>query len=183
VYGASYAALPMLTDIATGRAPGERDEAVALAGCIVADADDGLRTRYAGEIAELLAVGRECLATVPARGPRDFAYYLQFLLAFEGVPFWSRELEYLLEEFEAECPECEASTVVLMGEDLDECEAELHPADPAGLAGIGARLHGLALEAGQREVAEWLVHLFGRVTCSECEAVFDLVVGAGAPEA
>ena len=182
VYGASYAALPMLTDIATGRAPGERDEAVALAGCIVADADDGLRTRYAGEIAELLAVGRECLATVPARGPRDFAYYLQFLLAFEGVPFWSRELEHLLEEFEAECPECEACTDVLMGEYLDECEAELHPADPAELAGIGARLHALALEAGQREVAEWLVHLFGRVTCPECETVFGLVAGAGGPE-
>ncbi|MFI7299341.1 hypothetical protein [Streptomyces sp. NPDC050121] len=180
VYGASFAALPVLMDIAAGRAAGDRDEAVGLAGCIVAEADEGLRARYAGEIAELLAVGLECVTRVPAGDPRDFAYRLQFLLAFEGVPFWSRELECLLEEFEAECPECEASTLVLMGEYLDECEAELHPADPAELTGIGARLHALALEAGQDVVAGWLVHLFGRVTCSECETVFGLAESAAA---
>ncbi|MFI7502728.1 hypothetical protein ACIBVL_30490 [Streptomyces sp. NPDC049687] len=176
VYGASFAALPVLTDIATGRAAGDRDEAVALAGSIVAEADERLRARYEREIAELLTVGRECVEQ--PRDSQNFVYCLQFLLAFEGVPFWSRELEYLLEEFEAECPRCEALTLVLMGEYLDECEAELHPADPAELTGIGARLHAMSLAAGQNEAARWLLHLFGGVSCSECGTVFGLAESA-----
>ncbi|MER5435310.1 hypothetical protein [Streptomyces sp. NPDC002588] len=180
VYSASFAALPVLTDIAVGRAPGGRDDAVSLAGFIVAEADPEDRTRYAGEIAELLVVGRECLAKAPADDPKNYVYLVQFLLAFEGVPFWSRELEPLLEEFEAGCPECGDTTVVMVGEYREDCEAELHPADPAGLTGIGARLHSMALAAGQTEVAGWLLYLFGGVTCIACETVFGLAESAEA---
>ncbi|SOD88380.1 hypothetical protein SAMN06272765_5692 [Streptomyces sp. Ag109_G2-15] len=183
VYSASFAALPLLTDIATGRAAGDRDEAVALAGFVVAEAEPSERPRYEDQIAELLPVARARLAEIPTGDPAKFVYHTQFLLAFEGVPFWSRELEMLLEEFEAECPHCEALTVVQVGEYVDHCEAELHPAHPADLTGAGARLHALAVDAGQVAVADWVARLFGRVTCPECETVFGLaesVVGAGA---
>lgn len=75
-------------------------------------------------------------------------------------------------------PEAGDAVLTLPPQYLDEREAELHPADPAGLTGIGARLHALALGAGQDVVAGWLVHLFGRVTCSECETVFGLAESA-----
>ncbi|MFJ8111492.1 hypothetical protein [Streptomyces sp. NPDC096132] len=178
VYGASFAALPLLTDIATGRAPGNRDDALSLAGFIVGEAGPEERARYEGVIAELLAVCRECLAKLSADDPMEFLYLTQFLLAFEGVPFWGSELVRLLEEFEAECPHCEAYTVVIVGEDVDDCRAELHPADPAELTGTGARLHAMSLAAGQTEAARWLLRLFGGVTCSECETVFDLAESA-----
>lgn len=178
VYGASFAALPLLTDVATGRSAGDRVDAVSLAGFIVGEADPEDRYRYETEIAELLAVCRECMGRVPADDPREFVYFVQFLLAFEGVPFWGAELERLLEEFEAECPECEAYTEVMVGEYLDDCAAVFHPADPAALTGIGARLHAMALRAGQDAVAEWVARLFGRVTCSACETVFDLAESA-----
>ncbi|GHI09316.1 hypothetical protein AQI88_31635 [Streptomyces cellostaticus] len=182
VYSASFAALPLLTDIATGRAAGARDEAVALAGFVVAEADPPERFRYEDQIAELLPVAHACLAEIPANDPKEFVYHTQFLLAFEGVPFWSRELEVLLEEFEAECPQCGALTAVLVGEYLDDCEAELHPADPAGLTGIGARLHAMAVGAGQEAVAEWVARLFGRVRCPECETLFGLAESAAGAE-
>jgi hypothetical protein len=174
VYSASFAALPLLADIAGGRAPGVPTEAVLMAGLIVAEADAEERARREREVAELLPVARACLAEVPADDPTAFVYVTQSLLAFEGVSFWSREMELLLEEFEAECPECEALTAVLLGEYLDESEAELHPADPAELTGTGARLHALAVDHGQDAVAEWVTHVFGRVTCPECATVFGL---------
>lgn len=174
VYGASFAALPLLADIATGPAPGIATEAVLMAGLIVAEADAEERARREREVAELLPVARACLAEVAADDPTAFVYVTQSLLAFEGVPFCSRELELLLEEFEAECPECEALTAVLLGEYLDESEAERRPADRAELTGTGARLHALAVDHGHDAVAEWVTHLFGRVTCPECETVSGL---------
>ncbi|MEU1515491.1 hypothetical protein ABZ490_25645 [Streptomyces sp. NPDC005811] len=178
VYGASFAALPLLADVATGRSAGDRVDAVSLAGFIVGEAEPEDRRRHEDEIAELLTVCRECMAQVPADDPKEFVYFVQFLLAFEGVPFWGAELERLVDEFEAECPECEALTEVMVGEYLDDCTAVFHPADPGLLTGIGARLHAMALRAGQDEAAEWLARLFGRVTCAECETVFDLAESA-----
>ncbi|WP_416972837.1 hypothetical protein [Streptomyces sp. 4F14] len=144
VYDASFAALPLLTDIAMGRSPGGRDEALLMAGHIVGAARVGERELYAEQIAELLPVAREFLAGIPADEPGDFVYHLQGLLAFEGVPFWSTELELLLlEEFEVECPECGARWAASVGED-DDFSIDFLAADPAELSGIGARLYALA---------------------------------------
>ncbi|KND36049.1 hypothetical protein [Streptomyces acidiscabies] len=45
-------------------------------------------------------------------------------------------------------------------------------ADPAELPDTGARLHTLALQGGQDELAVSLTRLFGRARCGECETVF-----------
>ncbi|MHC5906440.1 hypothetical protein ACVNF4_21420 [Streptomyces sp. S6] len=180
VYTASFAALPLLTDIATGRAPGARGEAVLMAGHVVGAAGAEERARYEAQIRELLPVARDVLAELPAGETGDFGYgfvqHLQGLLAFEGVPFWSTELELLLEEFEVECPQCEAQWSASVGEDHDEFDLELLPADPAGLTGIGARLYTLAVESGRHELAASVSRLFGRARCPECEAVFGVDV-------
>ncbi|MEX3103908.1 MULTISPECIES: hypothetical protein [unclassified Streptomyces] len=172
VYDASFAALPLLADIATGRAPGAREEALLMAGLVVGAAGDGERQLYGAQIAELLPVARDVLAGIPADAPGDFVYHLQGLLAFEGVPFWATELELLLEEFEVTCPECGGEWALSVGEDREDFVIELLAVDAAELSGIGARLHALALGGGQSEVAESLTRLFGRARCAECEAVF-----------
>lgn len=174
VYEASYAALLILAAIAAGRAPGARDQAVLMAGLIVAEADTEERGRYATEVAELLSVARSCLAAVPAEAPETFVYLTQSMLAFQGVPMWSQNLELMFEEFEAECPRCEALHCILLGEYMAECDTELHPAAPAELRGVGARVHHLAREAGHEKVAEWATHLFGRATCPECGMRFTI---------
>ncbi|MGJ5895653.1 hypothetical protein ACSCBZ_27405 [Streptomyces niveiscabiei] len=182
VYDASFAALPLLTDIATGRAPGAREEALLMAGLVVGAAGDGERQLYGAQIAELLPVARDVLAGIPADVPGDFVYHLQGLLAFEGVPFWATELELLLEEFEVTCPGCGGEWALSVGEGHEDFGVELLAVDPAELSGIGARLHALALEGGQSEVAESLTRLFGRARCGECEAVFgvaEALVGQG----
>ncbi|MGW9032770.1 hypothetical protein ACWGQ5_54400 [Streptomyces sp. NPDC055722] len=172
VYEASYAALPVLADIATGRAPGERKQAVLMAGLIVAEADMAERALYASQITELTPAARACLIEVPADEPETFVYLAQSLLALENVPIWSQQLELLNEEFEAECSECGALTCVQLGEYADECEAELHPASPDELTGIGALIYTMARDAGQGQVAQWVTRLFGLATCSECETRF-----------
>jgi len=45
----------------------------------------------------------------------------------------------------------------------------LHPADPAALEGVGARLHGLATAHGKAKVARVPAHVSGRATCRRAE--------------
>ncbi|MEU7277919.1 hypothetical protein AB0A69_03830 [Streptomyces sp. NPDC045431] len=173
VYEDSFAALPFLAAIAAGRAPGDREQAVLMAGLIASAADEERRARYAGEIAELLPVARECLAACPADDASTFVYFTQCLLAFEGVPVWSDSLEGLFnEEFEVECPECGAMPFVVFGDHSEDEEAETHPAEPSELTGIAQRLYRMASEAGQAGVARGVTYLFGRATCPECATEF-----------
>lgn len=174
VYEANYAALPVLGDIATGRAPGGREQAVLMAGLIVAEADASLRARYASRIAQLIPAARVCLAEVQPDEAETFVYLARSLLAFENAPFWSRQLDLLVEEFEAECPECEALTCIPPGEYADECDAELHPVSPDEPTGIGGRIHRMARDAGHDQVADWVTRLFGDATCPECGTRFTL---------
>ncbi|MFE2017737.1 hypothetical protein ACFW9O_06720 [Streptomyces sp. NPDC059499] len=176
VYEASYAALPALADIASGRAPGERKQAVLMGGLIVAEADATLRGRYASQITELMSVIHTCLTDVPADEPETYVYLAQCLLAFEGVPIWSQQLELLLEEFEVECSECEALTCILPGEYADQSDAELHPASPDELTGVGDRIYNMARDVGHDQVAAWVTHLFGHATCPECGTRFSIPV-------
>ncbi|QNP73974.1 hypothetical protein IAG44_33960 [Streptomyces roseirectus] len=124
-----------------------------MAGHIAGAADAGQWARYAPHFAELIPVARDLLAEAPPLDSGTFVYHLQGLLAFEGVPVWSTELELLLDEFEVECPDCGAGSAVCLGLDADDLDVELFAADPAELTGIGARLHAFAVDGGQGEVA------------------------------
>ncbi|MFJ8646857.1 hypothetical protein ACIRNI_12100 [Streptomyces sp. NPDC093546] len=184
VYDDSFAALPFLAAIATGRAPGDREQAVLMAGLIASAADEERRARYATEIAELLPVARACLAACPADDASTFVYLTQCLLAFEGEPVWSDSLEGLFtEEFEVECPDpgCGAMPFVIFGDHAEDDEAETHPADPSELTGIAQRLHRMASEAGQTGVARGVTYLFGRATCPECDTEFSVSERVAAP--
>lgn len=189
VYEASWMAMPVLRDIALGRAPGEPIQAVLMAGLIASDPDEARRARFAREIGELLGVARGLLFD-PAVDESSFVYLLQSVLAFEGVAVWSRELEGVCdEEYELDCPACEGGLFVAfgsygtftssgdyVGSDAvgEEGRAELVPAVPDRLEGIGARLYRAAAEAGRTQVAQALTHAFGEARCPSCDAVFSV---------
>jgi hypothetical protein len=188
VYDASWAAMPVLADIALGRAPGEPIQAVAMAGLITTDRDDACHERYAREIGELLDLARGLRAD-PEQDSSTFVYLQMAVLAFEGAGVWAEALEGVnSEEYDLECPECEDGLFVAFGsygfftssgdyvtgpgKEDEEGRAELEPATPDRLDGIGARLYREAVEAGQTEVAKALTYVFGKARCPSCEAVF-----------
>ncbi|MFD2686338.1 hypothetical protein ACFS5L_16025 [Streptomyces phyllanthi] len=190
VYSASWAAMPVLADIAAARAPGGPVEAVFMAGLIVTSPDEACRTRYANEIGELRGVAHSLL-----NGPQDsastFVYLLQSLLAFEGVPVWSEALEGLVnEEYQIACPACSSDLFIALGEygyftsagdyvgksgGQDAAgRTDLLPAGSGELAGIAARMHQAALDTGFPDVATGVRHLFGKATCPDCATGFSV---------
>ena len=189
VYAASWAAMPILADIAAGRAPGEPIQAVLMAGLIVTDPDEACHTRYGDEIAELLGAARSLL-NGPQEDAGTFVWLLQSLLALEGVPVWSEALEGLVnEEYEIECPDCSSGLFVAFGAygyftsagdyagsraGNTEGRTALIPATPGQLDGVSARVHTAALDAGYPEVAEGVRYLFGRASCPDCGTGFSI---------
>ncbi|MEU9715971.1 hypothetical protein [Streptomyces sp. NPDC047976] len=186
VYEDSYPALPFLAATATGRAPGEPQEAVLMAGLIASAADEERTARYGEETAALLPVARRLLAE-ETHDPVSFVYLLQCVLAFEGERVWSAgRLEGLFEgEYEIDCPSCESGLFIAFGEDGpfasagdyvtgDPARTELLPADPAALAPLPARLHRTAAGAGHEGTARGLTYLFGRAVCPDCRTGFEV---------
>jgi hypothetical protein len=188
VYDASWAAMPVLVDIALGRAPGGAIQAVTMAGLITTDPDEECRARYAREIGQLLDVAR-VLRADPTQDAHTFVYLQMAVLAFEDGGVWAEALEGVnSEEYDLECPECEDGLFVAFGsygvftsagdyvtgagKENVEGRTELVPATPDRLDGMSARLHGEAVEFGQTEVATALTYVFGKASCPSCEAVF-----------
>jgi hypothetical protein len=201
VYPAGFAALPRLTAAAGAWAPEDRVMALALAGAIVAGArgtdGDDVRGRYPAELATLLRLTDESLRSPSlSDDPDGYVQLLQASLAFEDVPVWDEHLEGLAgEEYQVDCPGCEADLFVAMGEygffvskedyavEEDAKRTPLLPADPGELDGLPARLYAAAREADQDKVANGLTYLFGAATCTECGAAFSVaerVAGAHA---
>lgn len=188
VYDASWAAMPVLTDIALDRAPGGPIQAVTMAGLITTDPDEACHERYAREIGQLLDVARR-LRDDPGQDAHTFVYLQMAVLAFEGAGVWAEALEGVnSEEYDLECPECEEGLFVAFGsygvftsagdyvtgagKEDEAGRTVLVPAAPDRLDGIGARLYGEAVAAGQAEVAQALTYVFGKTGCPSCEAQF-----------
>ncbi|MER5402915.1 hypothetical protein [Streptomyces sp. NPDC002599] len=196
VYTASFASLPGLTDIATGRRPGNRHLALGLAGRIVSAEQQvhelgHVQTRYPDAMAALRTMAVQRLTAEPFEGDEeDYLYALEDLLAFEGVLVWSRCL--LRDAYAVVCPSCSQSLEIDLyaqppgtrHRDPDErlrvigngrlSLTEIRPTEPGGLPSLGARLYEMAVEAGQSEAAEHLTCLFGRTTCPDCATEFSV---------
>ncbi|MEV8314844.1 hypothetical protein AB0Q95_11780 [Streptomyces sp. NPDC059900] len=191
---ASFAALPWLAGVAAGPDREQAGNALALAGAIVAGVDrphgaGDVRAEHAAVITALASLAGARLRT--AEDPAEYAYLLEAVLSFEGVAGWRETLARGLmnEEYEVTCPQCAADLFLVLGEpgffcctgdyalahDTAAIETRpLCPADPAGLKGLGRRLHDLAGADGQQAVARALTHLFGRATCPGCETSFSV---------
>lgn len=196
VYPASFAALPVLADIATGRRPGDRQAALALAGGIVAGErhlhqPGHVRAHYPQALAELHRMAQHYLTEEPFEDVgSDYLYLLETLLAFEGVPVWSEDLHRGLHD--VECPSCLQSLEIdlfhrppgtyrrdphatvrlvnMKGPTL----TGVYPAAPPDLKPLASRLYRMAAEAGQPAAAEHLTFLFGRATCPDCGRDFSV---------
>lgn len=113
VYSASFAAVPVLADIATGRKPGGSWQALGLAGRIVVEEQQlhepgYVQARYPAAINELHQLTQNHVTARPFEGDEDdFLYWLEHLLAFEGVPIWRRNLRR--DEYPVVCPSCALS--------------------------------------------------------------------------
>lgn len=196
VYPASFAALPVLADIATGREPGDPRRAIALAGRIVAGErqlhEPGYaRAHYPDSIAELHRTSRHYLAEGPFDDDKDdYLHSLEDLLAFEGVPVWSESL--VPDLYNVVCPSCSESLEIDFYEDHPGTRrrdphatlrrlnfngptlTDVRPAAPGDLRPPGSRLHRIAVQAGQSAAAEHLTYLFGHTTCPDCGEDFSL---------
>ncbi|MFG3442256.1 hypothetical protein ACGF0J_33865 [Nonomuraea sp. NPDC047897] len=197
MYPASFAALPVLADIASSRMPGDQRAAISLAGRIVAGETQlhqpgYCRKRYPAEIDELQRIVQRHLTEEAFEGDEhDYLYPLEDLLAFEGVPVWS---ECLLPNLhDVICPSCSehleidlshSSTPGTRRRDPHESVRKLNfkgptltgirPAKPADLQLLASRLHRMAVKAGQTAAAEHLTYLFGHTTCPACAADFSV---------
>ncbi|MFD7105724.1 hypothetical protein [Streptomyces celluloflavus] len=192
VYSASFAALPWLADVAGGDDREQAVNALALAGAIMAGAEQrhgagDVRAQHAAEVESLLAAVNQHLRTASDR--TSYIHLLEAMLGFEGVVCWSENLAWGLgnEEYEVGCPGCQTGLFIVLGErgffstsedyalsDDDVETRPLLPATPANLDGIGRRLNDIALSDGQHEVAHALTYVFGRATCPDCETEFSV---------
>ncbi|PRY56054.1 hypothetical protein BCF74_1201 [Knoellia remsis] len=182
---ASYAALPLLLEMARRHPGGAYMAPLHLASGIVASTDGprdraDVRRDNAETIAALGAIAVENLAN--AESDADFVYGLQFVAAFEDLGPWQRELESLVDgELQGECPECgeylrlalDESFILTSGED-DSCQpTTVEPASNAGDP-VEQRLLDLAGSHGRPTVTEQLRHVFGRATCPCCGHGFEV---------
>ncbi|TGN73979.1 hypothetical protein E5083_24720 [Streptomyces bauhiniae] len=192
VYPASFAALPWLADVADSDDREQAVNALTLAGAIMAGAEQphgagDVRTDHAVEVETLLAAVNQHLRVTSDR--TDYIHLLEAMLGFEGVVGWSEDLAWGLgnEEYEVDCPGCEAGLFIVLGErgffstsedyalSVDDVEGRpLLPANPADLGGIGRRLHEIAVSDSQHEVAHALTYVFGHATCPDCETHFSV---------
>jgi len=186
VASASYAALPLLTEMSRGHQPARYIPAMHLAAGIVAseegpEATDVVRARYAAELAELRDVAERSLPL--AEDDVDFVYGLQALMAFENGGPWQHSLHVLADgEASLGCPSCSEDLLlnldappfevrIFAGGDLVPGVArpiEPEPSTPEDRLLVLARAHG------KGTVEARLRLLFGTAMCPRCQTTFDI---------
>jgi hypothetical protein len=109
-YTASYAALPLLADMAERHAPAGYVAALDLAAAILASTDGPTdpvlrRQQHADTLRRLHDLAYRNLPL--AEGDTEFVYGLQALMAFEDGGVWQRHLNHVADgELPLECPNC-----------------------------------------------------------------------------
>lgn len=183
---ASYAALPLLLEIAErhGRAP--YVPALDLAGAILASTDGprgraDVRLEHAATIAGLRGIAERSLAW--AQSDADFVYAVQALVAFEGRGPWQRQLSALVDgELEFECPRCgedllldlEAGTYSVTSFSDGSCVPTTAIAADPSPGSDERRVLDLAIQSGREGVVDRLRRLFGDVVCPRCGEGFGI---------
>jgi len=192
---ASYTALPEIFTSALRCQPAPYIAPLFLAAAILAATDRPagidiarLRRTYATDILELEALTVRCLNLPALHGdPGSFIHLMQVLLAFHDEPTWSRHLTRLADgEYELLCPSCGRDLYAVIDPDTatitegytpaeQERRTPIDPADPPRTGGTAAeRLHRLALDHDQPQVAVMITALFGLGTCPTCRTRFSV---------
>lgn len=157
--------LPWLDRTCAALRPGERIEALALAGVITRSAGPETRAAYAPQIRALHRLAAEDL-TIETFPDHVFVRLQMAELALSGEQIWSSELSVLTAgEADIDCPHC-ATELLLC---LEPGESTIEPGLSSPLA---HRLHTTAVQTGHPAVADSLTRLFGRFTCPGCHTTF-----------
>ena len=183
VYPASAPVLPRLLALARAWPGADRVSPLQLAGAIVVSRDRSAGfdlEPYQRDIRELASLARETLR-LRDLSRIDFIYLLEATSALEGdVPWGDTGLGLADGEFAGECPHCDDDLQVVIGEHgffvtdqewVDRPRTPRHAITPVGataMQGSGARMHRVALDADQAQVADWLRHVFGEASCPTC---------------
>ena len=191
----SYTALPELFSSALRCKPAPYIAPLFLAADILAATDrpagidvTRLRRTYAADILKLEALTVRCLNLPALHGDlSSFIYLMQVLLALQDEPTWSHHLTGLAGgEYELLCPTCGRDLYAVIDPDIavitegytpaeQQQRTSIDPADPPRAGDAAAeRLHRLALDHDQPQVAAMIAALFGLGTCPECRARFSV---------
>lgn len=183
VYTASYAALPLLADVAERHEPTGYVAALDLAAAIVASTDGPMaqaivRAEHAESVARLRDLAERNLSV--AAGDVEFLYGLQAVMAFEDGYVWQRQLSHVADgELPVVCPHCrtfllldlEGGQLVLADDSSRGTHAKsVEPAEGS----VGARLTALCQQAGRLGVRARLLYALGRASCPACRTTFNV---------
>lgn len=186
VYTASYAALPLLADMAERHPPAGYVAALHLAAAIVASTDGRtdpalMRQEHAYALRRFHDLA---LRNLPlAEGDTEFVYGLQALLAFEDGGVWQRHLSYVADgELPLECPNCGELLIL----NLDGPEYALasytdgsipptpvQPSEPTEES-VEERMLALSRNLGRSEVVSKIRYIIGSATCPSCHTIFEI---------
>jgi hypothetical protein len=196
VYSASFAALPLMADLAEKWKPKDRLQLLALAASILASSDihgasrDVMLRPIQLVVPRFQSFCRESLADAGLT-KHDFICLLQAARSFEGDQYWGRELDHLVSgEFSGTCPHCGVDLYLVIGEYGFFATAEewvqragskcgkierrpgikCNPIDSneGELPEVGRWLFERAKATRQDEVAEWIRRIFGSTVCPSC---------------
>jgi hypothetical protein len=182
-YSASPAVLPFLLRCASGWDAAARAMPLVLAGSIVS----APQTKLSGYEPTVEALRLLALDTVRDRGlsRRDRIYVMQSVLALQGDRFWGRVLDHLSDgEFPALCPGCRNDLYVVVGQygffvalgdwvrSPETSRTAIRPSGTEKLTGVGNWLHSVCDQSGDRELAGWILYLFGFASCPACRHPF-----------
>ena len=183
VYTASYAALPILADIAHRQVHAGGSAPLDLAAAIVASTDGPsdssvARHEHADALLLMHQLAEHNLSQVT--GDVDFIYALQALMAFEDGGVWQRNLDHLADgELPLECPSCREFLILRLSEpdpslavygDHTPTPTRVLPADPSD--SLGERMLMLTRRAGRTGVVSKLRHVLGSAVCPACGTAF-----------
>ncbi|MGW9211038.1 hypothetical protein ACWGR4_29145 [Embleya sp. NPDC055664] len=184
---ASFAALPLLWEVAVGGAREDRGAAVFLAGGIVSAGRrircyDWVSEPYAARIAEMAVVADARLADHAHE--THYVHRLCGMLALEGHLAWAWGLDDLTDAFLAvHCPHCGTDVTVAVGDhnnysairDWHRGDIDRRPlcaSPPEEMSPLGARLRAIAIRDGQASLARGLPYVFGTAQCPPCGRAF-----------
>jgi hypothetical protein len=184
-YTASYAALPLLADMAERHAPAGYVAALDLAAAILASTDGPTdpvlrRQQHADTLRRLHDLAYRNLPL--AEGDTEFVYGLQALMAFEDGGVWQRHLNHVADgELPLECPNCGELLIL----NLDGPEYTLasytdgsipptpvRPYEPPD-GSLEGRMVALSRNLGRTEVESKIRYVISSATCPRCHSVFD----------
>lgn len=189
IYSASYAALPLLADVADRWSPQDRLLILDLAAAIVVPEDnrdyreEWLRP-YEPVISRFQTLCRESLDS--RNWPRsEFICLLKADLAFNGDRLWGKELDrFNGGEFVGNCPNCSVELFLVIGEHgfftTKDWKWITQPSvvrtaivpNSGTLPSAAQWMIHRTERVHQTELSTWIKHLFGAGSCPNCGATF-----------